>query len=343
MTCSKGNIRLLIISLAITLVMGEIILRAFVPQETKRFASFDKELGWRGTPRGEGVYIRKRDDIHVPYHYNNLGFRDEDVPDTAGAQFQIVILGDSFVESLEVPYESTFQDRLEEHMKAQVGASSAVINISSQGYSTAQEVIAYRKFRTILRPDIVLLAFYIGNDFDDNLREAFAFLDEQGRLNFKTNQDGWAKIQYLTIQRWLYENSHLVFFVKNTVENILGSRLAPQAKERVKASVEHATALTRSLILEMKNEVHRNGSKFGVLIFPTREEVEKGNAEKTEIIVDICREAQIPSLRLDSTLTPMHYFSHDAHLNETGHAVTAAEIVRFLSSSFNLDTISMKL
>lgn len=86
----------------------EVCLRLFVDQEAKRLATYDKTIGWRGRPGGDGVYIRKVDNIRVPFHYNNLGFRDEDVGPKQNGGRRLLLLGDSFIENLEVEYTKTF-------------------------------------------------------------------------------------------------------------------------------------------------------------------------------------------------------------------------------------------
>ncbi len=78
-----------------------------VDQEGKRLAIYDETIGWRGRPHGSGVYVRKIDNIRVPFQYNNLGFRDEDVSPKPADGRRILMLGDSFIENLEVEYSKT--------------------------------------------------------------------------------------------------------------------------------------------------------------------------------------------------------------------------------------------
>jgi hypothetical protein len=332
----KAKLLLLMAGVTAGLLIAELFLRVFIPQETKRLAVYDKELGWRGSPDGEGLYIREKDMIRVPFKYNSEGFRDEDFPPTTAAGVRILLLGDSFVESLEVPYEQTFHERVEEELKRAVDDSCVVINISSQGYSTAQELLAYRKFREQLHPQIVLLAFYSGNDFEDNLRPSFALLDQEGHLRFPPNEDSWLSVQSQTLQRWLYEHSHLVFFIKNAVENLFHQRINPEAKREVRVSVEEKYRITQSLLRELANEVRRDNVQFGVILIPGRRDVNGHSGEKLHVIIQECEDAGIPLLRLDHVLVPEHFFEFDEHLNESGHEIVTKEIVRFLVSSFDL-------
>src|SRR3990172_1707554 len=135
------------VSIIFCLIIAEIFLRICVEQEVKRNLIYDEELGWRGEPHGSGVYIRNIDQIYVPFEYNDLGFRDEDVALLDKTNVNILFLGDSFVESLEVEYNKTFHKLTENKLKQTYQSPVDIINISSQGYSTAQELIAYRRYK----------------------------------------------------------------------------------------------------------------------------------------------------------------------------------------------------
>ena len=333
MTGAKAKTILFLSSLLVSVILSESLLRIFVVQETKRLASYDPDIGWRGAPNGEGVYIRLRDSINVPFRYNSLGFRDEEVPGRERGGFQVVLLGDSFVESLEVPYESTFLELVESELEQRMDSSS-VINISSQGYSTAQEILAYRKFRGLLDPDLVLLAFYTGNDFDDNLRESFAYLNKEGELEFNSVEESSAEQIWLSFTRWLYEHSHLAFFAKNTLENLSGARLSDETKGAKKASVEHSKKMTEILLLEAKTQVSAEDIPFGVVVFPSRREVRSGDFTQTDFVSSVCEKAGIPFIRLDGSLRESDYFAHDEHLNEAGHRIAASRIFGLIDSSF---------
>ena len=94
-------------------IVGELALRCFVDLERKRSAIYDPELGWRGRPNTEGTYILKADGVRTPFRYNNLGYRDEDVLPKRDGQKRILLLGDSFLENLEVEYEHVFHEIIE--------------------------------------------------------------------------------------------------------------------------------------------------------------------------------------------------------------------------------------
>ena len=314
-------------------VIGEVALRVFVEQEAKRLATYDETLGWRGRPNGDGVYIRKIDDIRVPFHYNNLGFRDEDIGPKPSHARRLMLLGDSFVENLEVEYEKTFPARLEQNVKARHEAWEVAV-VGSQGYSTSQELLAFRKYRELISPDVTLLCFYCGNDFDDNLRRHFAYLDDDGRLQLPTNTASQWEHRGKQLQRWLYESSHLVFLLKNSLQSALDVEFAPAAKDAIEADSKYKQAISGELIALLNEEVQAIGSEFGVIVIPHRDDLIDGDDSRQRYISQFCEENDIAHLDLSPFLTAKDFFGTDIHFNAAGHEQVAKAIDGFVVNSF---------
>jgi len=321
---------LLIGSLIAGLLLAEIVLRLFVEQETKRLASYDADLGWTGRPHGDGWYVRRNDDIRSHFAYNGLGFRDEELP--GPGSIRLLFLGDSFLEALEVDYEQSFQKRTELSLREHLGRTVDVVSIASQGYSTAQQLLAYGKFGSAVDPGMVVLFFYTGNDFTDNLRREFAHLDETGRLVLPDRTASSFEILRQQFFRWVYESSHLVFFLKNTAENVANVRIADESKKATPASKVERIALTDSLIARLQDWVVRDGRMFSMVIIPSDRELMAGDRESTEHLVGFCDERGIPVINLFPLLSREDYFHYDEHLNERGHGVVADTLASFLMS-----------
>jgi lysophospholipase L1-like esterase len=339
MTRLKSNIILLTASVVVGLVMAEVLLRVFVPQETKRLATFDPDLGWRGVPGGTGTYIRIADGIETEFTYNDIGFRDEDVPPLDPERRQVVMLGDSFVESLEVPLEASFHDLVEQWLRSSVDPAYSVVSLASQGYSTAQELLAYRKFRDRLAPRVVLVVFYTGNDFTDNSNTPFIRIDERDSLVFISPEYSQGEKMWLAFQRWAYERSHLVFFLKNAAENLLNTRITHEARgvnKRAKGVNSIRVEMTSRLLRQICSELAAEQVKVGVVVIPSRADMLKDRHEPSDFVGEVCRLEGIPYMRLDTLLRPDHYFEHDEHLNIEGHRVASRAIMDFLSTSFEL-------
>ncbi len=83
---------------------------------------------------------------------------------------RILLLGDSFVQAVQVSESQTSHQILENHLNAQTtGPRFEVLSSGVINWGTNQQLLYYREQGRQFEPELVLLAFYIGNDFSDNL------------------------------------------------------------------------------------------------------------------------------------------------------------------------------
>ena len=102
---------------------------------------------------------------------NSDGWRGPEVPLAAApGTFRIALLGDSYIEAFEVPFEKTVGELLEGRLSALRGTPVEVLNFGHGGYGTAQELLTLQHEVWKYSPDLVLLAVTTGNDISDNSR-----------------------------------------------------------------------------------------------------------------------------------------------------------------------------
>jgi hypothetical protein len=75
---------------------------------------------------------------------------------------RVLLLGDSFVEAVQVDLADTFAVRVERRLGVEM------LNAGVSGYATDGELRAFRAEGRRYRPDLVLLVFYVGNDVLEN-------------------------------------------------------------------------------------------------------------------------------------------------------------------------------
>jgi hypothetical protein len=80
------------------------------------------------------------------------------------------LLGDSYIEAFEVPFEKTVGEVLETRLSALHGTPVEVLNFGQGGYGTTQELLTLQHDVWKYSPDLVLLAVTTGNDISDNYR-----------------------------------------------------------------------------------------------------------------------------------------------------------------------------
>jgi lysophospholipase L1-like esterase len=157
------------IGILFALVMLEVGVRwmHLVPD---RFWEPDPVLGARLIPGQHGWWTQEDREFVVPVQVNHHGLRDieRDYAKAPGV-FRILILGDSFVEAMHVPLEKTFPHVLQQELNGDAGgARIEVMGAGVSGYGTASELLYFEREGKRYQPDLVVLAFYPGNDVKNN-------------------------------------------------------------------------------------------------------------------------------------------------------------------------------
>lgn len=130
----------------------------------------DYFCGSRLLPSTTGVW---NEEGHGRVSVNSLGFRGKEIRPKQPNTFRIAVLGDSFVEALQVDEEQTFVSLLEEQLNQSVAARDRqfeVINCGVSGFGTAQELLMLQNYVLPLNPDAVLLSVFPENDLWNNSR-----------------------------------------------------------------------------------------------------------------------------------------------------------------------------
>src|SRR5919108_559664 len=133
---------------------------------TKSNVRFIPGLGTTYVPH---AYYRFTKEGFSEGYFNSHGFRDYERTDNKPSNvFRIIVLGDSYVEALQVELEKTFPALLEKKLNENsTSAKFEVINLGQSGFGTADEYMRYVNFGAKYDPDLVILAFLTGNDFRD--------------------------------------------------------------------------------------------------------------------------------------------------------------------------------
>lgn len=152
-----------------------------------RFWEHDPLLGVRLQPGASGWWSQEEREFVVPVAINTHGRRDvERTWEKPAATRRLLVLGDSYVEAMQVPLEQTFAHLLENRLNADGGAPIEVLNGGVSGYGTGTATLFFERDGHRYQPDLVLLAFYPGNDILNNsptLEDRFPpIYDDAGRL-----------------------------------------------------------------------------------------------------------------------------------------------------------------
>ncbi len=128
----------------------------------------DKRFGWFHAPGAAGDYFNPPGEYNAYAKVNSAGLIDQEYsPKKPEGVYRILVLGDSFTEGLRVPMDAAFHSILEQNLNA-AGKRVEVINGGVAGWGTDQELLFYREMGRKYEPDMVLLAFFPGNDVMNN-------------------------------------------------------------------------------------------------------------------------------------------------------------------------------
>jgi lysophospholipase L1-like esterase len=306
------NLVLTASSLAVALLVGEALVRLLSPIGPALLVT-DRVVGRRFLPGYEGRVFVDEAGRKVAVRINSDGFPGPEWPRRRTADgLRVAVIGDSMTAAIATDEERRFVRRLQDALQADAPSRPVeVMNFGVSSASTGSELVTWRAVASRYAPDVVLLAFFTGNDLADNSsrltagRRLYFDLDGQGRL-----VQGREPPPTPAITRWLDAHSRLYTWQKVATRRLRGqARIASaglEAGQRIferdpSPDVEHAWRLTAALLRQLRSEVAATGARFGLVVIPCAEQVDdalwadlSGRARETGVVLD--REA--PSRRL---------------------------------------------
>ena len=170
---------------------------------------------------------------------NSLGFRDRERGiDRRNSSARIVALGDSFTYGVGVSYDDTFVTLVERALQPKQ-AGLEVINLGVPGWDPEHEVRLLENYGIHLRPDLVMLNLFVGNDIirsrDAGIEESFTVA---GQIYFVHWNGNWVH-DHLGPDRWyLYHNLNYLMTIGSRDLKLLVER----AKTKLSAHAVEARA-----------------------------------------------------------------------------------------------------
>lgn len=276
-------------STTLSLLLVEVGLRTWAPLAPELAIHLrrrpDPLLGWRFEPN-LNVVLRKPG-FEVRVTTNSRGFRDTE-HQLARSGFRVVILGDSFMEGIQVDRTAAFPSRLSAHLEDAYLGPVETINLGVSGFGTLQESLAYETEGDRYHPDLVLLAFYLHNDLIDNSKELEADLQRQPVHRPYLDRDGAIAAPDFSEATRAFETTRreLTWRLWGLLQSVRTRQRQSKEVRRDGALVAYSCeemppvlrgwAQTARILDRLKGAAERGGSRLAVFSVPSRLEVDRG-------------------------------------------------------------------
>src|SRR5262249_19708346 len=147
---AKGTLSLVTGMICITLV--EWGLRHFYPQNLSLwYKTRDGLVVLRPNYIGIARGMAWKQEVRT----NSLGMRDrEHKTERDGTRFRVLVLGDSFMEAIQVKFEHSFPKLLEDRLNAALKVQTEVINTAVSGWGTDDELTYLERYGRAFKPDL---------------------------------------------------------------------------------------------------------------------------------------------------------------------------------------------
>lgn len=320
-------------------------------------------IGYRLQPGARTRFTTAEFDTHIAI--NNVGVRDdEDIRPKAPGEKRIVVLGDSLVLSVQVPFSATFTELLEQRLNTgRAGRDRTyyrVINAGVQGYGPVEELLFYRDVLRTLEPDVVLVSVFVGNDAEEALVSQPKLAPEQPAA------ERWRERIVTGLRRTVRRSMVLQVLrlrVRTATERFR-STAPPEPPLQTYAAnpaprITEGIALTRDALRQIAAEAAKDGARTAIVLMPARFQLDDGDFGRLRSIVqqaggELRRDAaterfaaalsalQLPMLDLLPALRaappgPDLFFQENVHLTLRGHRVVGEALAEFLREQPLLD------
>ena len=309
------NVLLTILSVVVTVLLCEGVLRVYYHLKRNKVTQQDKVLGWDVLPN---VHLKtfKEDKAKVSYpveyQTDGQGFRKFGNPKSA--KLKVLFVGDSFTQAEDVSNDSTY------YAVAGQKIPIEVFGYGVSGFGTLQEYMVLEKILGQIKPDLVVLQFtsndFINNSYDieyqsiQNCGTTRPYLSVDGKLSYRLPKS------HPEFRLFMNDYSRLLYFLVNRIED------RQQKPDHFRAAdYRDSFKITGYSVQNIKKLCQTNGVKFSSFMVDFGSGVEyqlyqKMMAENgVEIIADV------PMLIQKTQAAGICCEIPDNHWNNRGHQV----------------------
>lgn len=341
------------------------------------FLSPDPVLGWKHVPNLRWTwagFARYSDEFDVAVETNSHGFRDLERQFEKGpGVVRVAMLGASMIEALQVPFEETAGQVLEQRLNAEPPVREEarqfeVLNFGVSAYGTGQTLVAWEEYARRFGPDYVFLylsplAMELAVETHQAPRFTGARRKLQVRPSFRVESGELVRsppvdtAAFISGQERLMRNVYGGTRTRRRHYSVLlacslalqrgdvallrrpcadGSEDAPLAK-RYSVSDDEVREVNLAIVRELGRQVDAAGARFAVI--DDTAEHSLGSANLREVLRAFCDEWGLGYIPLYRDLAQARdrgvstHFERDIHFNKAGNKLLGAAMYRWIASA----------
>ncbi|MBI2653355.1 hypothetical protein HYX02_00950 [Candidatus Woesearchaeota archaeon] len=250
---------------------------------TKGMFQNDEVLDYRMTPNFRGKFSRQEFKLEIST--NSLGLRDVEYGEKKNNELRILALGDSFVwGAYGTELNQTFVKILERKLNEKSRSLRyQVINAGVPGYGTDQEFLYLKDRGYKLKPDLILVNLFVGNDFLDNVQSGEMIVKNGALFTNKTRIKLGEKIR-----TFLLTNSHSYRIMERSMLNLFGNFIQKYVRGKIQQDdyqaqlflkpvnkdITQQTIKTEEVLKETKLYTNSNNMTFVIVLIPLNYQVD---------------------------------------------------------------------
>ncbi len=314
----------------------------------------DKAIGYRLKPHARTRFTTSEFTAEIAI--NGAGLRDnEEIGPKQPQERRIMLLGDSLVLAVQVPFDQTFGELLEQRLNQRSPSLRyRVVNAGVQGYGPVEEQLFFRAIASTVQPDLVLPIVFVGNDAEEALSSRYK-LDETRRTTAIVAESFLTRLRRLVRRSMVLQILRLRFVA--ATERLSPSLAPPEPPLQSYAAnpaprIADGLAIARGSIDDIVKTAAAEGATTAVVLMPARFQVDDADYGRLKAVVtsaggSLVRDAATE--RFDAALAPLRiprldvlpalraalpgpdlFYQETVHLTPRGHAVVAAALEQFI-------------
>lgn len=342
-----------VITVPTILLLGvflELVFLFVLPASDIPLTNFYEKVGAHSGPNQNGIY-RKGSEIAARYSINEQGWNSiHKTYDKEKAGSRIIVIGDSYVDALQVDVNKSFVSIMEEEI-----GNFFSIEVFGMGYygSPLSQYLSVMRDAFQYAPDLIVISL-IHNDFDESLvrnKDQPYFLQFENIDNEfipREPQDTLSKVKRIlsksSIVRFIYLNLRLNKLFQGSTGNSVEANVDARILDKDYINNE-LRPITYHVFREMKLLASENNAKLLFIMDASRERIYKNNPHLNplnKMVSSLAEEIDIDFIGLTTLFTDdfsinrnRFEFAIDHHWNSYAHELVGRHLGRIIAENYS--------